>query len=624
MFLLINCNQISKARRLVIRQLLEARGQEVYWVGHLSSSPLATATAITALFLAQRSGLVKDPAATAQIQKGLKWLLATQNEDGGWGDTPKSLSNLTTTLICYSTLKLLKSSFAEAACPQVNERLERRLLMWLKSLEPTQLIAEVLKCYGQDKASFVPIITHAAICGSLGQEPYCWAAVPQLPFELAILPHRVYKWIRLPVVSYALPALIAFGLAKFANDLRGGFSVTRRVRKVARTFALKRLQGIQPSDGGFLEAIPLTSLVAMSLIAAKESEHPVTKNCIRFLVNSQREDGSWAIATNLATWLTTLSIQAIGSDCRTFLQPNEQNSLRNWLLKQQFKQQHPYTGSLPGGWAWTDLPGGVPDADDTSSALIALFYLERKSPVVQQAAAAGIHWLCMLQNKDGGIPTFCKGPGHLHFDRSSPDITAHAIRAWLCWRQFLPPQYWPKLAKSLDRAVRFLIDMQQSDGSWLPLWFGNQFQADLCNRTYGTARVLTALSALHQNNAEVSKAIARGCHYLVDIQKDSGGWSGGPDGEASIEETAIAIEALATVLRCNLQFPQSQRHKITAALELGLNYLLQQIEANTWKVPSPIGLYLAKLWYYENLYPIIFTAFALTAVERLVSSQSAP
>ena len=36
---------------------------------------------------------------------------------------------------------------------------------------------------------------------------------------------------------------------------------------------------------------------------------------------------------------------------------------------------HPYTNADPGGWAWTNLPGGVPDADDTPGAILALLQL---------------------------------------------------------------------------------------------------------------------------------------------------------------------------------------------------------------------------------------------------------
>ncbi len=47
-----------------------------------------------------------------------------------------------------------------------------------------------------------------------------------------------------------------------------------------------------------------------------------------------------------------------------------------------------------------------------------------------QAAAV---WLLDLQNRDGGWPTFCRGWGTLPFDRSSCDLTAHALRALSKW-----------------------------------------------------------------------------------------------------------------------------------------------------------------------------------------------
>ena len=46
-----------------------------------------------------------------------------------------------------------------------------------------------------------------------------------------------------------------------------------------------------------------------------------------------------------------------------------------WLMDQQYRGVHPFTGAAPGGWAWTDLPGGMPDADDTAGALVALHTL---------------------------------------------------------------------------------------------------------------------------------------------------------------------------------------------------------------------------------------------------------
>src|SRR4029079_14402375 len=39
------------------------------------------------------------------------------------------------------------------------------------------------------------------------------------------------------------------------------------------------------------------------------------------------------------------------------------------------------------------------------------------------------NWIRDLQNHDGGWPTFCRGWGHLPFDRSGSDLTAHNLRA---------------------------------------------------------------------------------------------------------------------------------------------------------------------------------------------------
>ena len=33
----------------------------------------------------------------------------------------------------------------------------------------------------------------------------------------------------------------------------------------------------------------------------------------------------------------------------------------------------------------------------------------------------------------------------------------------------------------------------------------------------------------------------------------------------------------------------------------------RKVESGEWLRPSPIGFYFAKLWYYERLYPMIFT-----------------
>ena len=529
-------------------RLRDERASAGHWEGELSSSPLATATAISALTL----GGGHD----ALVHNGLRWLSEHQNDDGGFGDAAGCPSNISTTTLAWATLAMHDASGVGRTAAWLEER--------VGTLTAQSLAAAISDVYGEDQTFAVPILTHCALAGRFG-----WEHIPALPFELAALPHSWFKWVGLPVVSYALPALIAIGQAQHHHHPTP-HTLSRALRGAARERTLRVLESIQPASGGFLEATPLTSFVTMSLAGSGLSDHPVTRNGVAFLTASVREDGSWPIDTNLSTWLTTLSINALGADA---FSPEERHYLRRWLLEQQYTEVHPYTQSAPGGWAWTDLTGGVPDGDDTSGALLALAVLG-DDPEVRAAATGGAGWLIDLQNTDGGIPTFCRGWGTLPFDQSSPDLTAHALRAWQAWRTVDP-----RIDGAMERAVRYLLRVQQPDGSWIPLWFGNPWTAGQTNPVYGTARVLECGGLLP---AEVRQ---RGEQFLLSMQRADGSFG-------TIEETALAVAALGD--------------------DRGARWLTER----TAFEPSPIGLYFAKLWYSEKLYPLIFTVAALGSGEK--------
>jgi len=50
------------------------------------------------------------------------------------------------------------------------------------------------------------------------------------------------------------------------------------------------------------------------------------------------------------------------------------------------------------------------------------------------------------------------------------------------------------------------------------------------------------------------------------------------------------------------------------SMRRGLTYLDRATDRGTRFPPSPIGFYFANLWYFEKLYPIIFTVAALERV----------
>jgi len=350
----------------------------------------------------------------------------------------------------------------------------------------------------------------------------------------------------------------------------------------------------------------------MSLAGTGRVDHPVTQLGVQFLLDSVRPDGSLPIDTNLATWATTLAINALASSGEDVAQLG----CLEWLLSCQHHRRHPFTGADPGGWGWSDLSGAVPDADDTPGALLALAAWrdalsctaeDRRR--IEQAVAEGVHWLIGLQNRDGGWPTFCRGWGKLPFDRSGADLTAHVLRALWIWRDGRTTSL---VQRAIQRGYRFLARQQRSDGSWVPLWFGNQDDDAEENPVYGTAKVLLAYDHSDLMRCDAAR---RAVAWLCKSQNDDGGWGGGPaqtsvvGGQrfSSVEETALAVEAL-------LAAPSTP--EIESAIHRGLIWLVEAVETGRYLHASPIGFYFAKLWYYERLYPQIFALAALARASR--------
>ncbi|MDX1948499.1 MAG: prenyltransferase/squalene oxidase repeat-containing protein [Pirellulaceae bacterium] len=639
----IDLNRLRAAYERAKADLLAERVPGGWWVGELSSSALSTATAVSALAVV-RSWAGFQPAVfdseflTELITRGVAWLIRHQNGDGGFGDTDLSHSNIATTMLVVAALHL-------AGVTDEHRDLLARANTYI---DKQGRLAGLRKRYGIDKTFVVPIMTNCAIAGLID-----WREIDPLPFELACVPQSLYRFVGMPVVSYAIPALVAIGQAVYRHAPPRN-PISRFVRWLSINRSLKVLRRMQPDSGGYLEATPLTSFVVMSLAATltrsvsegeatgvqspkSNVQSPIADEVIRhgvkFLANSIRPDGSWPIDTNLATWNTTLAINALagaGEDVAELLGLK----LLDWLLSCQHTKRHSFTGADPGGFGWSDLSGAVPDADDTPGAILAIiawaqspgFVLADRDRIVEALVRAG-RWLLRLQNRDGGWPTFCRGWGKLPFDRSGTDLTAHVIRA-IQAGMTLPVDGDPTPVRHRDETkqwVWYLTTHQHPDGSWSPLWFGNQDRPDEDNPVYGTAKVLMAYRDLGLMDLPEAQ---RGVAWLVANQNADGGWGSGvwgklriedastnpqfaipnPQLTSSIEETALAVESL--LAACPNPEPHTSNPTLLAVAR-GLAWLIDRVEAGQHRQPAPIGFYFAKLWYYEKLYPIIFTVAAL-------------
>src|SRR4051812_26374564 len=146
-------SRLAAALETATGALLAELGPHGHWTGELSSSALSTATAVTAL------ALVDSAAHAHLIECGLEWLAEHVNADGGWGDTVKSKSNISTTALGWAAFGAGK---ADANCSTVVNRAER----WLACacgdeggpLQTERLVRAIEARYGADRTFSIPIL----------------------------------------------------------------------------------------------------------------------------------------------------------------------------------------------------------------------------------------------------------------------------------------------------------------------------------------------------------------------------------------------------------------------------------------------------------------------------------
>jgi squalene-hopene/tetraprenyl-beta-curcumene cyclase len=266
-----------------------------------ASSPLATATAVSALLLAEQHDIsfsqlqaLNDKAAPAfdtayqgdlseLIVTSLHWLAHQQHADGGWGED--AASELATTM-------LVRAAFQITGVPVQYADLVERADTFVKAQDG---ITGLRTQCDYDKSRIAPILASCAVAGSIS-----WRQVPALPFERICLPSTWTTRFHLTTECSASPSALAVGLAKFHHD-----PPRNPIMRVARQWASNRvmplLQQAQSGDGSFLDSIPQTSFIVMNLASMGHAHLPVVRRGVEFLFASLRPDGSWPLAAIATT-----------------------------------------------------------------------------------------------------------------------------------------------------------------------------------------------------------------------------------------------------------------------------------------------------------------------------------
>lgn len=131
--------------------LLSSLNDQGFWEGALSSSALASAVAVVALELG-------DPVHSRErIDRGMHWLADNINHDGGFGDTPCSVSNVSTTLLCYAAFARCTSENKNSTAIQLC--MKRYLHRQGVDITSTGVVGSILGYYGKDYTFSLPILS---------------------------------------------------------------------------------------------------------------------------------------------------------------------------------------------------------------------------------------------------------------------------------------------------------------------------------------------------------------------------------------------------------------------------------------------------------------------------------
>ncbi len=321
-------------------------------------------------------------------------------------------------------------------------------------------------------------------------------------------------------------------------------------------------------------------------------------------------------------WDTCLTLSALMEAGISPEHPAVHNCV-SWLFAHQVFVRGDWADKAPnlepGGWAFQFENAQYPDVDDTCSVVMALIRAGAhvNSPKKRHRIEKAVNWVVGMQNKDGGWGAFDINNDALYLndipfadhgallDPSTADVTGRCVEmlGMLGHGPDCPPT---------AKAIGYLRDTQEQDGSWFGRWGVNYI--------YGTWSVLCGLRMAGEDMAQpyVKKAVS----WLKSRQNENGGWGEtcysyfNPEmagmGDSTPSQTSWALMALiaAGEIRCRETLK-------------GIRYLLDAQDDNgIWEEEHFTGTGFPKVFYlrYQG-YSRYFPLWTLAVYQRAIGGK---
>ncbi|MDB6085997.1 MAG: squalene-hopene cyclase [Gammaproteobacteria bacterium] len=267
-------------------------------------------------------------------------------------------------------------------------------------------------------------------------------------------------------------------------------------------------------------------------------------------------------------------------------------------------------GVAGGGWAFQFANSHYPDLDDTAVVAWAMHQAQNSDDYAESVTRA-LDWLVGMQSINGGFAAFDADNTHYSLnkipfadhgallDPPTSDVTARVVTV-------LARIGRPEDKAALTRAIAYLRDEQESDGSWFGRWGTNYI--------YGTWSALTALAqaGISLHDPAVRKAV----EWLKGRQNADGGWGESNDSYARTNsqmastpyQTAWALLALLSAGEAG-----------SDAIRRGVDHLLRTQQSDgLWSDPSFTAPGFPRVFYLKyHGYSGYFPLWALAAFRTL-------
>ncbi len=396
-------------------------------------------------------------------------------------------------------------------------------------------------------------------------------------------------------------------------------AATRR----AESWFVERLNG---EDGlGAIFPAMVNALKAM-LFLGYPSDHPhvvTAKRALKKLLVVGEESAYCqpCVSPVWDTGLASLAMQETGSRAAEA----SADLALDWLKARQLLEQRGdwqvKRPNLPGGgWPFQFANDHYPDLDDTA---VIVWAMHRSSHCAryQQSLTRALNWLVGMQSENGGFAAFDVDNTHYNLnyipfadhgallDPPTSDVTARVATVMALVGR-------PQDRDALARAIDFLRKEQMPDGSWFGRWGTNYI--------YGTWSVLIAFShaGIGPNDASVQRAVG----WLIDCQNSDGGWGESNDSYGWQSRPAEKAPSNAYQTAWAVLGLLAAGQVATSAVRNGVDYLMRiQQEDGVWSDPTFTAPGFPRVFYLRyHGYCAYFPLWALATYRNLSGSLGAP